>query len=190
MAAKAYRALVTLDKVFELVEGNLSSEKRADISDIGQRFKGDPQDGGWALRVAKVICLLEFIRDLPRTEANIAACLVDLVGQAAPLAEVQAAVAKLQDAQIIRSTDAGWKLQIERNVKVNLVEQGLALAERILDQNPSAEGDETEQLLQLAESWGESMDRMGWTEDDFGRFLMQMGGIEEGEGNGEDSHSS
>ena len=136
MAAQPIGSLVTLDKVFDLIKGNLSSEQRVDICDVGQRFGGDPQDGGWALRVAKVICLLEFVRDLPRTEANIAACLVDLVGQAAPLAEVQAAVAKLQDAQIIRSTDAGWKLQIERNVKVNLVEQGLALAERILDQNP------------------------------------------------------
>jgi hypothetical protein len=32
-------------------------------------------------RVAKVICLLEFIRDLLRTEANIAAFLVDAVGK-------------------------------------------------------------------------------------------------------------
>ena len=111
MAAKPIGSLVTLDKVFELVEGNLSSEKRADISDIGQRFKGDPQDGGWALRVAKVICLLEFIRDLPRTEANIAACLVDQVGNPAPLANVQAATARLQNAQFIRSTEEGWKLQ-------------------------------------------------------------------------------
>ena len=111
MAAKPIGSLVTLDKVFELVEGNLSSEKRADISDIGQRFKGDPQDGGWALRVAKVICLLEFIRDLPRTEANIAACLVDQVGNPAPLAQVQAATARLQNAQFIRSTEEGWKLQ-------------------------------------------------------------------------------
>jgi hypothetical protein len=30
--------------------------------------------------VAKAICLLEFIRDLPRTEANLAAVLVDEVG--------------------------------------------------------------------------------------------------------------
>ena len=41
------------------------------------------------------ICLLEFIRDLPRTEANIAACLVDQVGKPAPLAQVQAAVKQI-----------------------------------------------------------------------------------------------
>src|SRR5579863_6210199 len=82
---KPIRALVTLDKVFELVEGNLSNERRTDIHEISERFKSDPEDHGWTLRVAKAICLLEFIRDLPRTEDNIAAVLVDEVVQARPL---------------------------------------------------------------------------------------------------------
>ena len=77
MARQPVGTLVTLDKVYELVEGNLSQEKKYDIHEIGQRFKNEPEDAGWALRVAKVICLLEFLRDLPRTEANIAAFLVD-----------------------------------------------------------------------------------------------------------------
>ena len=110
MATKPIGTLVTLDKVYELVEGNLSSEKRTDIHEIGERFKDDPEDQGWALRVAKVICLLEFVRDLPRTEANIAAFLVDRVGLARPVAQVQAAVKKLDDAQFIRETEDGWKL--------------------------------------------------------------------------------
>ncbi len=84
MATKPVGTLVTLDKVYELVEGNLSSEKRSDIHDIGERFKDDPETQGWALRVAKAVCLLEFLRDLPRTEANIAAFLVDRVGHARP----------------------------------------------------------------------------------------------------------
>ncbi|MFO7640523.1 MAG: BREX system P-loop protein BrxC, partial [Candidatus Competibacteraceae bacterium] len=111
LAQKPIGALVTLDKVFELVEGNLSNEKRTDIYQIAERFKNDPADGGWALRVAKAICLLEFIRDLPRTEANLAAVLVDEVGKAPPLSEVQAAVQRLQTAQFIRNTEGGWKLQ-------------------------------------------------------------------------------
>ncbi len=111
MAKKPVGALVTLDKVYELVEGNLSNEKRTDIHEIAQRFKADPDDRGWALRAAKVICLLEFIRDLPRTEANIAAFLVDEVGKPAPLKEVQAAVKRLHAAQFVRSTEEGWKLQ-------------------------------------------------------------------------------
>ena len=110
-AKKPIGALVTLDKVFELVEGNLSNEKRTDIYQIAERFKNDPEDHGWTLRVAKAICLLEFIRDLPRTEANLAAVLVDEVGKAAPLSEVQAAVKRLNTAQFIRNTEEGWKLQ-------------------------------------------------------------------------------
>jgi len=110
-ASKPIGALVTLDKVFELVEGNLSNEKRTDIYEISERFKTDPDDHGWALKVAKVICLLEFIHDLPRTEVNIAAMLVDEVGKATPLREVQAAVKRLESAKFIRNTEEGWKLQ-------------------------------------------------------------------------------
>ena len=110
-AAKSIRALVTLDKVFELVEGNLSNERRTDIHEVSQRFKDDAGDANWALRVAKVICLLEFVRDLPRTEANIASFLTDEVGKLTPIQEVQAAVKRLNAAQFIRSTEDGWKLQ-------------------------------------------------------------------------------
>ena len=111
MAKQPIGKLVTLDKVFELVEGNLSNEKRTDIHEISERFKEDSEDGGWSLRVAKVICLLEFIRDLPRTEKNIAAFLVDEVGAPGPLANVEAAVKRLHSAQFIRNTEEGWKLQ-------------------------------------------------------------------------------
>ena len=111
MASQPIGTLVTLDKVFELVEGNLSNERRTDIHEITERFKGDQEDCGWTLRVAKVVCLLEFIRDLPRTEANIAAFLVDGVGKHAPVAEVEAAAKRLHAAQFIRNTEEGWKLQ-------------------------------------------------------------------------------
>jgi hypothetical protein len=123
-------ALVTLDRVYELVEGNLSNERRTDIHEISQRFKEKYAAGSmqsaekdrktahspqptddWILRVAKVICLLEFVRDLPRTEANIAAFLIDQVGDPKPVAQVQAAIKKLYDAQFIRNTEDGWKLQ-------------------------------------------------------------------------------
>jgi hypothetical protein len=78
---------------------------------MSERFKNDADDHGWALKVAKAICLLEFIRDLPRTEANLAAVLVDEVGKATPLSEVQAAVKRLDAAKFIRNTEEGWKLQ-------------------------------------------------------------------------------
>lgn len=110
LAAAPVGTLVTLDRVYELVEGNLSNERRTDIHDINERFKGEPHKD-WTLRVAKVICLLEFVRDLPRTEANIAAFQIDKVGDPAPVAQVEAAIKKLYDAQFIRNTEDGWKLQ-------------------------------------------------------------------------------
>lgn len=111
LAAKPIGTLVTLEDVFELVEGNLSQEYRRDIYEIDERFKADKDAQLWALRVAKVVCLLEFVRDLPRTEANIAAFLVSHVGDPAPLAEVQQAIKNLHAAQFIRNTEDGWKMQ-------------------------------------------------------------------------------
>ncbi|MGH9830470.1 MAG: BREX system P-loop protein BrxC, partial [Blastocatellia bacterium] len=117
LADKEIGTLVTLDRVFELVEGNLSSEKQKDISDIGEQFGHDPKNGGMTSRVAKTVTLLEFVRDVPRTEANIAACLVEAVGQAAPRAEVEAAIKMLEAGKFLRNTEEGWKLQTaqERN---------------------------------------------------------------------------
>jgi hypothetical protein len=111
LASKQLGTLVTLDKIFELVEGNLPSEKQKDVTDITQRFRDDVEDAGMTTRVAKTISLLEFVPDLPRTAANIAACLVDTVGSSAPLSQVQAALEKLRAAQFVRNTDEGWKLQ-------------------------------------------------------------------------------
>ena len=111
LANRPVGELVTLDKVFELVEGNLSSEKRKDIDDIAARFKGDREDAGWSVRVAKAVCLLEFVAHLPRTPANIAAVLVDAVDKGRPQAEVEAALARLKEAQFVRETEDGYKLQ-------------------------------------------------------------------------------
>jgi len=111
LAKKPIGTLVSLPSVYELVEGNLSNERRTDIFEIAERFKDDAEDRGWCSRVAKTICLLEFVRDLPRTESNIAAFMVDQVGSPAPLAEVRKALEKLHVAQFIRNTEEGWKLQ-------------------------------------------------------------------------------
>jgi hypothetical protein len=102
--------MVTLDRVYELVEGNLSNERRSDIHEISERFKDDPARG-WVLRVAKAICLLEFVRDLPRTPANIGAFLVERVGDAVSVSDIEGAIKKLHEAQFIRETEDGWKLQ-------------------------------------------------------------------------------
>jgi hypothetical protein len=111
LARKPLGTLVTLDRIYELVEGNLSTEKQKDISDIAERFGSDPSDAGWASRTAKAITLLEFVRDLPRTLANLAAVLVDNVGAPKPEQEVEAALERLKAAQFVRETEEGYKLQ-------------------------------------------------------------------------------
>lgn len=111
IASQPVGNLVTLDKIFDLVEGNLPSERQKDVSDIQQRFKDDNEDQGMAARVAKTLCLLEFVRDLPRTEVNIAACLISEVSKAIPLAQIQKTLEKLQNAQFVRNTEDGWKMQ-------------------------------------------------------------------------------
>jgi hypothetical protein len=110
-AGKRVGSLVSLDAIYELIEGQVGSAKQRDIADIVRRFENDPQDRGWAGRVAKAIALLEFVRDLPRTENNIASVLVDRVGEPVPASEVKAALARLVDAQFIRDTEEGYKLQ-------------------------------------------------------------------------------
>lgn len=110
-ADKPVGSLVSLDAIYELIEGQVGSAKQRDISDIVRRFENDPEDRGWAGRVAKAIALLEFVRDLPRTENNIAAVLVNRVGEPVPAPEVSAALARLVDAQFIRDTEEGYKLQ-------------------------------------------------------------------------------
>ena len=62
-------------------------------------------------RVAKAVSLLEFVRDLPRTESNIAATLIHKVGDPAPTKEVTSALETLEKAEFVKSTEDGWKLQ-------------------------------------------------------------------------------
>ena len=105
LASKSIGTLVTLDRIFDLVEGNLSSEKSKDINNIIIRFRD-----GWPARVVKVVCLLEFLKELPRTDVNIAACLVDEVGRPSPLPEVREAIMLLEKENALHATQAGWSL--------------------------------------------------------------------------------
>jgi hypothetical protein len=103
--------LVSIDKIYELVEGNTPWEKQKDILDIRQLFDGDKDYPGTASRVAKAICLMELAnRDLPRTTKNIAALLVQRVNDAPPIVAVAGILKRLKAAQFVRETEDGWKL--------------------------------------------------------------------------------
>jgi hypothetical protein len=106
LAEKDVGTLVTFDKVYDLIKDNLSSEKHRDIISIEERFPADD----FAIKVAKIICLLEFIRDLPRTPKNIAALLYSHIGTESCLHEVEDAIKKLEQAQFIKMSEDGYKL--------------------------------------------------------------------------------
>jgi hypothetical protein len=110
-AERQVGTLVTLDSIYELIEAQVGSAKQKDISDIDERPKDDPLVRAWAGRVARVIALLEYVRDLPRTPVNIAALLVDEVGRPVPVSAVEQALAWLVKADFVRETDQGFKLQ-------------------------------------------------------------------------------
>jgi len=107
LAHKPIGTLVTIDNIYDLVETSLQ-ERRSDIADVAEAF---PDDDGWALKVAKTICLLEFVREVPRTPRNIAAVLLNSVDGSAPVHEVEEALQRMSDADFVKQTDEGWKLQ-------------------------------------------------------------------------------
>ena len=107
LAEQPLGGLVTMDKIYDLVEGNLSDEKRKDIADIGNDFSDKP----FYLKVAKAICLLEFPRKLPRTPKNIAAVLCEDIYGESMQPHVEEALKSLESANHIKATGEGYKLQ-------------------------------------------------------------------------------
>ena len=105
MASQELGALVPLDAIYDLVSGNISSEIRGKIDDIG-----DQVDHPLAQRVAKVICLLQYVKSVHRTEANIAATLLDRADGARPLAQVREALDELVKGQMIRKGEDGYRI--------------------------------------------------------------------------------
>jgi hypothetical protein len=104
-------ALVSIDKIYELVEGNIPPEKQKDILDIRQRFDEDSDYPGMASRVAKAICLMEFAKtDLPCTTKNIAALLVQRVTEGPPMLAVAAILDQMKRAHFVRGSEEGWEL--------------------------------------------------------------------------------
>jgi len=115
-------ALVSLDKVYDLVDGNLSTERRKDIYDISKTFPDKP----FYVKAAKAVCLLEFVRDLPRTLQNIAAVLYGRIGDPGATEEVKEAMEALEKAQFVRQSLDGYKLQTAQEKNWETTRTGLA----------------------------------------------------------------
>jgi hypothetical protein len=111
LSAQPVGALVSIDKIYELVAANIPPEKCEQIRRIHQRFDRDYDDSGLAGRVAKAICLMQFVQtDLPRTTKNIAALLIQNVSEDAPAPPVAKMLYALEEAQFVRESEDGWTL--------------------------------------------------------------------------------
>jgi hypothetical protein len=193
LADRPVGVLVSIDNIYELLEGDIPPEKRQDMRDIRQRFD-DKDYPGMAVRVAKAICLMEFVKaDLPRTTKNIAALLVQNVTEAPPVLAVAAILHHMKWAQSVRETEDGWKLydldELRRtagaleglknavgsinprppgwhNDLIQLIKSGLA---RVLNWN-------LQPLHQFNAAVSRSLEEMAWTLDHLSMDVVALGG--------------
>jgi len=108
LAGKEIGKLVTLDLVYELLYlGNLlPTELTRQVDEVPNRFPNSPMAG----KVAKAIALLEVVTDLPRTAGNIAAVLHPSIEAESQRPQVDQALQVLQEGQIVRESEDGYKL--------------------------------------------------------------------------------
>lgn len=122
LGAAPIGALVTLDMIYDLVEGNVGNERRIDIGQIEDLFA----DQAFIPKVAKAICLLQFVRGVPRSAENIAAVLYPSLGTNTRRAEVEDALRALATAQKVRESEHGWELLSVEGKQWEEERQGIA----------------------------------------------------------------
>lgn len=105
LADEPFGALVRLDQVYDLVEGNIGSEVRAKIAAIDKELKHP-----LAQPVAKVICLLQYVKSVHRTAENIAAALHPGVAFDSNLAAVKEALRELESSHKVRRGGDGYRI--------------------------------------------------------------------------------
>lgn len=105
LADGAVGDLVRLDQVYDLVEGNIGSEVRAKIAAIAKLVEHP-----LAQPVAKVICLLQYVKSVHRSAENLAAALHGHVGGDSQLASVKEALRALEAAHQVRYGDDGYRI--------------------------------------------------------------------------------
>ena len=94
-----------MDQIYNLVAGNVASEIRGKIDDIKEKVAHP-----LAQRVAKTICMLQYVRSIHRTAENIAAGLHPAVDADSRLPEVKAALEALEKAHMVRHGDDGYRI--------------------------------------------------------------------------------
>jgi hypothetical protein len=102
LADRPVGALVTLDRVYDLQSNNIDSQYRSKISDIATKA-----DHPLAVPVAKAICLLQFVDQVPATERNVAVVLHPAVDGDSLESEVHEACKHLVERNLIRKAADG-----------------------------------------------------------------------------------
>ena len=105
LADEPIGVLARLDHVYDLVENNIGSEIRAKITAIAKELSHP-----LAQPVAKVICLLQYVKSVHRTAENMAAALHPGVASDSQLALVKEALLELESAHKIRRGDDGYRI--------------------------------------------------------------------------------
>jgi hypothetical protein len=113
--------LVRLDQVYDLISGNISSDIRQKIESIFTRVKHP-----LAQSVAKVVCLLQFVKTVHRTPENIAAALVACVDSDSRLVEVREALDELEKSQFVRLGDDGYRIPTPAEDDWDKTRQGIS----------------------------------------------------------------
>ncbi|MCL6447596.1 MAG: BREX system P-loop protein BrxC [Armatimonadetes bacterium] len=123
LASRPIGDLVTLDLVYELLyAGNLlPTEVTREVDDVPARLPNDQM----AYKVAKAIALLEVVTDLPRTPRNLAAVLHPRIDADSVLSDVSRALKSLEEAQIVRESEEGFKLLTIQEKNWDTVRRGL-----------------------------------------------------------------
>ena len=105
LATSPVGALVRLDQVYDLIDGNIGSEIRAKIAALPHQLRHP-----LAPAVAKVICLLQFVKSVHRKAENIAAALHPSVGGESQLAAVREALRELEATHQVRQGEDGYRI--------------------------------------------------------------------------------
>jgi len=106
LAEQPVGRLVTLDQVYDLVEGNIGSEVRAKIAAIPRQVPHNEL----VQPVAKAICLLERVQSVHRSAENLAAVLHPAVDAHSQLPAVKEALALLVKSHLVRQGDDGYRI--------------------------------------------------------------------------------
>jgi hypothetical protein len=103
--------LVRLDHVYDLVAGTVSSDTRAKIAQVPERLAGASSEVcETAHRVAKALCLLGYVKAVPRTAQNLAALIHPSVEAESQLPLVQQALQALVEARLVRQLDGQYHI--------------------------------------------------------------------------------